>query len=113
MTFTAKPSNTNLSNVLYSFLQDSKLADVTFKVSLNAPLNLNSNQEDDNDNDITIISSLDEDDNNNNNIDQNTFDTREFHVNRVFLGYISPVFKAMLYGNTQESKPNATVYKKI
>eukprot|EP01084_Bolivina_argentea_P232878 392377_1 len=33
----------------------------------------------------------------------------EYHVNRIFLSSISPVFKAMLYGNMKESEPNAIV----
>eukprot|EP01084_Bolivina_argentea_P011879 22245_1 len=39
-----------------------------------------------------------------NNDNQTTFD-----VNRIFLSSISPVFKAMLYGNMEESKQNAVV----
>ena len=33
----------------------------------------------------------------------------EFRANRIFLAAISEVFKAMLYGSMQESKPNSTV----
>eukprot|EP01083_Nonionella_stella_P178788 632681_1 len=33
----------------------------------------------------------------------------EYHINRIFLALISPVFKAMLFGKMTESQPNSTV----
>eukprot|EP01083_Nonionella_stella_P105228 302574_1 len=36
-------------------------------------------------------------------------DATKFHVNRMFLSAISPVLEAMLYGNMEESKPNAEI----
>eukprot|EP01083_Nonionella_stella_P272875 925546_1 len=33
----------------------------------------------------------------------------EYHINRVFLAMISPVFEAMLFGKMTESQPNSTV----
>ena len=81
---------------VFNFLHSEEMDDVTFVLSANQCEQNYELKDGENE------SSLDDD-------EFNYSNQKIFRVNRIFLATISPVFKAMLYGKTKESKKNALI----